>query len=320
MRFVYCLPFLLALAACRTRQPVAALPPPARTEIRDAALIPEGIAVNPANGAVYVSSLHRRKVVQVRADGWLQELFPSGSNGFEMGLGMKVSADGKTLWICSAAPSGSGPTGLFRYDLGARRIAARYTHDSALFLNDVVLHPDGSVFVTDTYRGAVFRLPPGGSALELWSREPALSLANGIALSADGRFLFVASGDNGIQRVDIRTRSVESVSRGTRTDYAVDGLLAYGNGLIGVIGWPHDAPQQHRVIRYALTSDGYLDRATILRAADSLLQMPTTAAVRGGELLVLARTNVALFNRHNQDLERVFDSLQRSIILRLPLQ
>ncbi|GAA4335611.1 hypothetical protein [Flaviaesturariibacter amylovorans] len=317
MRTCFFFLLCLALAACRARKPAPS--PAAVTTLRDAALIPEGIAVNPVSGAVYVSSLHRRKVVQVRADGWLQELFPAGSEGFLMGLGMKVSTDGSTLWMCSALLDGSKAPGLFRYDLTARRITGRYLHDSALFLNDLALHPDGSVYVTDTYRGAVFRLPPGGSALELWSRQPAFSYANGIASSADGRLLFVASGDKGVQRVDLATKEAVSVTRGTRTDYAVDGLLLHGSSLIGVIGWPHDRPEQHRIIRYRLTAEGYLDGAETIRGADSLLLMPTTAAVSGNELLVLGRTNLALFNRHWKGMERVFDSLQRSVILRVPI-
>jgi len=279
-------------------------------------LIPEGIAIHPRTGAIYLSSLHLNKVVSVQPDGLTTDLFPPGEGGFMKGLGMKFNSSGHTLWVCSS--DGNGKTGLFEIDAISGKVVQQYRHDSALFFNDLVIAENGDIFVTDFYKGAVFRYVVG-TGLELWLKADQLSLANGIALSSDGSTLFVASGNKGIQKIDVMSKQVESVTKGKRTDYGVDGLVTKGNQLIGVIGWPQDRREQHRVIRYHLSADHYLVRADTIAINASFLDCPTTAAVRKNSVFVLSTTNLGLYNRHTQHLEKVSDSLALPIVARFEL-
>ena len=68
----------------------------------DKELIPEGIAVHPQTGTIYLSSLHQNKIVAVDKEGKVQDLIASNAEGYMMGLGMKLDKEGRTLWTVSS--------------------------------------------------------------------------------------------------------------------------------------------------------------------------------------------------------------------------
>ena len=63
--------------------------------------------------------------------------------------------------------------------------------------NGAAFGPDGSLYVTDTTQGVIWRVPPGGGAAQKWFSDPRLVSfigPNGIRLMADQRtLLFVVS-------------------------------------------------------------------------------------------------------------------------------
>src|SRR5688500_43706 len=80
-------------------------------EVNEKTLIPEGIAVHPVTGKVFLSSLHQNKIVTVDNNGRVTDVITKGQQGFMWGLGMKFSKDGRILWACTA--DGNGKTALF---------------------------------------------------------------------------------------------------------------------------------------------------------------------------------------------------------------
>ena len=285
-------------------------------------LIPEGIAVHPRTGTIYLSSLHQDKIVSVDKNGSSKDLISSGQNGFMKGLGIKISKDGKTMWACTASlDTVKSVSGLFQIDLSTGKVIQSYLHqsDSTSLFNDLAIHSSGDIYLTDTYQRAVFRYQPGTKKMETWLRGNQFTYANGIAFSEDETVLFVASGNNGVQRIDVKTKKITSVTQGKRTDYAIDGLVYTNKTLIGVIGWPQDEFVNHRVIRYFLNEDGYLENADTLLINKPYVHVPTTAALYNGRLYVLARTNLGFYNKGGQTLETVRDSLQLPLIVQIPL-
>jgi sugar lactone lactonase YvrE len=259
---------------------------------------------------VYLSSLHKAKVVAVDKEGAVTDVIATGQGGFMWGLGMKFSADGNTLWACSA--NGKGKTALYAISHGSGTILKRYTADSARFLNDLVLLSDGRIFLTDTEQGALFVLI--ADSLQLFLKSEQLKWANGITASPDGTTLFVASGRYGVQKVDVATGAIRPTTDNKRTDYAIDGLVLHNRTLYAAIGWPQDSVGQHRIIRY------HFDEAFRYRSADTLsiaqpwLQCPTTLALHKDRLFVLSTISLGLYNRHGQKTEGVMDSLRNPVI------
>jgi hypothetical protein len=314
--------FFLSMPGCKSPVSLVTTEPDTLI-VNDKELIPEGIAVHPGTGTIYLSSLHQNKIVSLDKRGHYKDLITSGQGGFMKGLGIKISRDGKTLWACSASlDTVKSVSGLFEIDLGSGKMAQSYfhQHDSTSLFNDLVIHSSGDIYITDTYQGTIFRYQQNSKNAEPWLRSEQLTLANGIAFSDDEKILFVASGDKGVQRIDMDTKQVRPVTRGTRTDYAIDGLLYHNKALIGVIGWPQDDVQNHRILRYHLTDDYYFSTADTLLINRSYLQVPTTAALLRNRLYILGKTNLGLYNRGQQSLETVKDFLQFPLIVQVGLK
>ena len=99
--------------------------------------------------------------------------------------------------------------------------------------------------MTDTRAAAVWRLAPNGAGL---TRLPQLfEFANGIAISPDGRLLYVSTFPDGITVLDLKTRQTAPISRPADLCLAsIDGLyfhegslIAIQNGFMNprVVGW-----------------------------------------------------------------------------------
>lgn len=290
--------------------------------VRNKELIPEGIAIHPHTGVIYLTSLHLNKIVSLDKDGNCKNFISSGQDGFMRGLGIKISKDGNTLWACSASlDSIKSVSGLFQIDLATGKVIQSYLHqsNSGSLFNDLAIHSSGDVYITDTYQGTIFRYQPVSKTIESWLRSDQLTFANGIAFSDDEKTLFVASGNKGVQRIALQTKEITSVSQKKRTDYAIDGLVYINKTLVGVIGWPQEEIRDHRVIRYYLNDSGYFKSADTLLVNEPYLNVPTTAAVHNNRLYILGITNLGLYNRGGQDIKTIKDSLQFPVIVQIPL-
>jgi hypothetical protein len=289
---------------------------PLLREVKDKTLIPEGIAVHPINNTIYLSSLHQNKIVSVNKDGTVKDVIASNQNGFMWGLGMKFSKDGKVLWACSA--NQEGKTALFAIDIASGKVLNKYTHDSARFLNDLVILDDGRLFITDTQQGGVFALLSG--ELKLWIKDEKLQWANGITTNKSEKYLFVASGSKGLQRIDLATKEITSATQNKRTDYAIDGLVYSDNILYAAIGWPQDKTYQHRILKYYLNDEQYVAKVDTLIIGKSYFNCPTTLAVHNAELFALGNTNLGIYNRHQQKVDNIMDSLSYPVISRFKIK
>ena len=67
--------------------------------------------------------------------------------------------------------------------------------DSKSLCNDIAIGSDGTAYVTDSFTPNVYSLKPGGSALEVFATDPALTPAkDGVGLDGIGRALRRAAG------------------------------------------------------------------------------------------------------------------------------
>jgi sugar lactone lactonase YvrE len=289
----------------------------------DKALIPEGIAVHTRNETLYLSSLHQNKIVAVSPKGIVRDLISSNAEGFKMGLGMKIDATGKTVWACTAYnDSTTHQSGLYQVDLETGRILQKFVRNEQedCFLNDLVLDRNGNIYITDTEQSSVFRWDAKTSSLSRWLQDEKLKWANGIALSPDEQTLFVASGLHGIQKIRVSTKEIAPIA-GKETDfYSIDGLAYYQNSLIGVIGWPQDQPQTHRILRFRLNADQTLLKTDTIDINNPHINCPTTVAINKDQLYVLAKTNLGVYNRHHTSTTTIKDSLQNVVVLKYELR
>lgn len=270
-------------------------------------LIPEGIAHDPTTGTFFVGSIRKRKVVAVRPDGRVADFVGPRAHGLLAALGMKVDSQRRHLWVASyASPTmegytaeDSGRSTLFRFDADTGELLARYPRRTPgkHLLNDMVVDANGNVYVTDSEAGEVLRLrahAAEGDSFEVFIPAGELFYPNGIALSADGRRLYVADAAQGltVAEVDTGARAIVRHPRGVTTR-DIDGMYFRDGTLIAV----QNGTGVGRVTRLVLSPDGdAVVRAEVLEANHPSFIIPTTGAIANDALYVLANAQLRSFD------------------------
>ena len=291
--------------------------------ISDKELIPEGIAWDAKTGDFFVGSLFRRKIVRVSADGRASDFAASGTEGLQDVLGMKVDAERRLLWVCTAASpragAAAGSSALFKYDLATDRLVKAYwveNKEGKHLLNDVALTAAGEVFVTDSDAATVWRLAPEGDALEVFVGPGTLLYPNGIALSSDEKRLYVADFKQGLSVLDVATKASRPLpfSAGVSTA-GIDGLYAVGGDLLAV----QNGAGRDRIVRYRLDpTGGSIQKLEVLESRNPFFRTPTTGVVTSDGFVYLANPNLeALDDDGNVKKDA---RLEEVVVLRTPVR
>jgi sugar lactone lactonase YvrE len=261
-------------------------------------LIPEGIAWDPVSGDFFVGSLYKKKIVRVAASGGSRDFVGGAQDGLEDVLGLKVDAERRRLWACTAAGGRAGEkagaSALFEYDLESGRLVKAFwldNRDGKHLLNDIALTAEGDVFVTDSEAGILHRLPAGGSALEAFVGPGTFIYPNGIALSADRQHLYVADFKQGLSIVDLKTKAVSALPHPKEVSTAgIDGLSAHEGALVAI---QNGVQGRERVVRYVLSDKGdRIERLEVLESRNPFFRTPTTGVLAAGDFVFLANPNL----------------------------
>lgn len=231
--------------------------------------LPEGLAVD-ENGSLYVSLSPLGQIRRIAADGSQSVLATIGAGAGLGPLGLAVGASGHVY--AAVATFDSASSGV--YWIPRRGMTKRLPGTGQiLFPNAVALDTHGSVYATDTIAGAVWRVPPGGSA-ELWIQHPLLvgdgSAGFGFPVGANGiayrhGSFYVANSERGrIVRIPVRRDGKAGAPQVVAENPALvpaDGIAfdVLGNLYVAVIA-------QNTLVRVA--SDGSIE--TLATAADGL--------------------------------------------------
>ena len=236
-------PVVVALTATLIAFSTAASAPELLWESKGLAQ-PESVVEDPATGVIYVSNINGA-VMQKDGNGFISRL----------------TADGKMLerqWVKGL----NSPTGLALHDrtlyaadvdqlieinAASGEILKRYDAKGAVFLNDVVVDDDGTVYVSDTPMNTIWRLKDG--SFEPWLANDALNGPNGLLIQ--GKTLIVASlgkvQSQGQKKelgtllaVSLDDQKVSKVGKGELIGN-LDGLQAIQPGVYVVTDWAQGA-------------------------------------------------------------------------------
>jgi sugar lactone lactonase YvrE len=275
-------------------------------------LVPEGIAWDPVDDVFYVSGIYRRNVIRVDRKGNVTEFVREAQDGMLGGLGVKVDAKRRMLWVISSTTpemrgyeEGKDASMLAAYDLRDGRLLRKVEATPAI-LNDLALLSDGSLFATDMGRHKVVRLAPDATAFEIWAEG--LGFPNGIALSEDEKSLYVAD-FSGLTKFDTATKERTKVTT-ERWMGGIDGLSWHRGSLIGI----QNAIGRARVVRI----DPATGRVELLESKNALFELPTTGAVAGDDYWFIANPGLRSFNEDHTIW--AWDKLQDPVMLRISLR
>jgi hypothetical protein len=239
-------------------------------------LVPENLAYDPAGRNFYFGSMRKGKVIRCSPAGACAPF----AKGLGTVLGLKLHGGG--LWALNNADRESA---LLHFDLASGRVIRRYAVEGAGHgFNDLAIAETGDVYLTDTRAGALWYLANG--AAELAQVPGRFQAANGIALSPDGRLLYVSAFPDGITVVDLKAHTAAPIARPAGLCLAaVDGLYFYGGALIAI----QNGFMTPRVVRLRLSRDlRTIEQGEILERRNPLFDGITTGVVADGEFYYMA--------------------------------
>jgi hypothetical protein len=243
------------------------------TEEKD--LVPEGLAFDPLQNVLYLSSLNRKKIVKIESTGHVSDFVPADRYGLLPILGIRMDPRDGSVWADSFEDAGR--TELLHFDPAGNLLGRFSPKDKAKHgFNDLVVRKNGEVITTDSLANQVFRFDP-----------------NGIALADDDRTLFVADAV-GVVKIDLADHSSREVDPGPRSTLAgADGLYWHKGSLIAVqngIGSP-------RVAAFKLSRDGTRVMQTmVLENRTQFTTLPTTGAIHGNDFFFIANSQIDNLN------------------------
>ncbi|MBN2280886.1 MAG: SMP-30/gluconolactonase/LRE family protein [Candidatus Marinimicrobia bacterium] len=291
-------------------------------------LIPEGLAYDPVEECFYLSSLYKCKILKISKEGKVTEFKSEKQDGLRPVTGMKVDEKRRILWVCTevsglhykdADESEIGWSGIFKYDLNSGELIKKYilmekgVHH---LFNDIVITKSGDVYFTDSEARKVFFINHEKDHPETFLENIGLGYPNGIALSADEKYIYVADSGPGINRINLKTKEISFLKTPQNaTTIGIDGLYLYNNSLIAV---QNGFGEASRVTRFFLNENGdEVIKQEILEMNNPHFIIPTTGAIAGDEFYYIANSQLASFHQDNS----IFpdEKLKDVIILKVKL-
>jgi WD40 repeat protein len=275
---------MLAVAAVVVAT-ASATPRPAAYVLPGVAVFPEGVAFQPETGHFFVSSTSDGSILRGHVSEPAADSFIPGTTGQFSAIGLKTDPAGR-LYVAG------GFTGTARvYNITSRALLGTFTSGPGGFMNDVVVATNGDVFVTDSFRPILWRIPAesvgSSGALEPWLSYAGTPIeytpvpddfeVNGIVASENGRYLVVVQANTGkLFRIEIATKEVVEIDVGASVNG--DGLQLLGRKLYAVA--------DGGIVEVLLSGD--LSRGEVVsRTTDPSFSSPTTNAIARGRMLIV---------------------------------
>lgn len=237
---------------------------------------PESVVYDPATDVLYVSNLNGA-VMQKDGNGFISRLKPDGTllerkwvTGLNSPTGLGLND--RTLYVADVDQ-------LVEVNAASGGIKTRHKANGAVFLNDVAVAEDGTVYVSDTPMNTIWRLKDG--VFEPWLASDDLDGPNGLLVQGDK--LIVSSlgtpksvgqeqRSAGLFAVNIEDQSIEPLAKGKAIGN-LDGLQVLEPGVYLVTDWPNG-------MLYKVTAQGAVEALIDLNQGSAdFIYRPDTATV-----------------------------------------
>lgn len=180
---------------------------------------PEAMAWDASSGRFLVGTLEGGIIYTVTPEGDVSELIKSDSkNGLRAIYGLEVDAERNRLWVSSTATPAFGKlaegelgrTALLEFDLETLELLNRFEPPADQFphfLGSIGLTPEGDVFVLDRAVPVVFIKPAAANNMSLFVSNYQLTGLRDMAISDDGKLLYLADAALGILVINLDNNS-----------------------------------------------------------------------------------------------------------------
>ena len=285
-------------------------------------LIPEGVAFDATTQTIYISSTYKQKIVAIDKNGKPTDFVKEAQDDIKSVIGMEVDEKRNCLWAvsCDAADvlplkhggKNNWTSSIYQFDLKDGKLIKQYLlNKDSVFLNDLTVADDGTVYITESVQKGVYVLKPGSDSLQLLLtiKEPAF--INGICFADKPGILFVASTD-GIHKIDLATEQYSLLPETSSIKAVdIDGLSFWDNYFIGhqsdAITQFYLSPARDSIIRASTLSTGKEFDAS------------TTGEVSGGNYYFIVNSQIQTGIDFTNKKVKPLDSLSHIIIRKVKL-
>jgi len=279
-------------------------------------LIPEGITYSYTTNSFYISSVKKTKIIQINAEnGTFNDYISSELLGLSF-LGMIVNDSLGHLWACgNKIKNNVQYSAVTKFNLKSGELIKSYLHiDTCSFLfNDLTQDKNGNVYITNSRRNEIYLIDSETDSINSFFESDQIEHPNGITISPDNEYLYIASTNKGIRVLNIEKCEIIGDIDSTINSTGIDGLKFYKNSLIGIQNAVEEE-SQIKIARYFLDESGTkIIKQEIIDQNNPLFDIPTTFVIVDNYLYCLV--NSQLKNISSSDLKIINPEVLKDILI-----
>ncbi|TAI47422.1 SMP-30/gluconolactonase/LRE family protein [Flagellimonas allohymeniacidonis] len=264
-------------------------------------LIPEGIVIDAKSQTVFINSLRRNKIVCFDLDGNNPEDFISQNQySYLPGFGMEIKGD--TLFALGNSLSKTNNKSiLLLMKSSTRKLIDSYNLDSPdlIYLNDLAVDSKGKIYITNSEGNTIYYLNRNEGQLAVFYQNDQIKYSNGICISPNGRFLYLASYTSGIRILDLETKELVNPPNAHK---GIDGMKFYRNSLICMVNGRRDS-SQNGVYQFHLNKDGNdIVGSEKIHEFFEASDIPTTFAIYRDTMYFIADSQLHNLNQETNEI------------------
>ena len=267
-------------------------------EIEPDHALPSAIAWDESRERFLVGTAREGAVLAINENGKAKELLAADvGNGLWSIMDIEVDEANNRLWLSSAAiplfsgysDANAGHSGLFEFELDSLEAVGRYLVDrdgEPHVLGAIALDTDGDVYVGDRENAVLYIKKAGSDGIAPFVADQTLSGFRDIAISADGKRIYLADADKGILVIDPENETAVMLEGPDTLNLGgIEGLFHVGSELIIV----QSGIQPQRLMSLVLDSTGgKVQEVRPMAIALQWFDRPSRGTIRGDSVYYFA--------------------------------
>ena len=270
-------------------------------------LLIESAAWDPTRKELLVGSAREGRVYRLDKAGKLHPLVSADAdNGLWAVFDIVVDAKRNVLWVASTAmphfkgynaETDLGRAGVFKFDLKTGKFLKKFLSPTIVgqsyILSAIALGKDGEVYAADGINNAVYQVRD--DQFRRLFHAPMLSSIRGLAVSGDGKSLYLGDHELGLIGYDLGTGKPFDVRVPKNLTLGLIEGIAWSNGNLIVV---QNGLPPSRVMRLELSDDGRtIAGVQPLAANDPSLTTPTLGTLAGDTFYVIGNSQKDNYDR-----------------------